>query len=51
MEAPVNANIAGHFSSLKDPKIQLKTRHKLMDIIVITICTVTCGCARLDRSQ
>ena len=43
MEEQVNATISQHFSSLKDPRIQLKTRHKLIDIIIITICAVICG--------
>ena len=43
MEEQVNATISHHFSSLKDPRIQLKTRHKLIDIIIITICAVICG--------
>ena len=32
MQEPVNATIIEHFSSLKDPRIQAKTRHKLIDI-------------------
>jgi predicted transposase YbfD/YdcC len=43
MEESVNATISQHFASLKDPRIQLKTRHKLIDIIIITICAVICG--------
>ena len=43
MPEPVSATIAEHFSSLKDPRIQLKTHHKLIDIIIITICAVICG--------
>jgi len=43
MQEPVSAKISEHFSSLKDPRIQLKTRHKLIDIIIITICAVICG--------
>lgn len=43
MSEPVSATIAEHFSSLKDPRIQLKTHHKLIDIIIITICAVICG--------
>ena len=43
MEQPVNATIIEHFSSLKDPRIQAKTRHKLIDIIIITICASICG--------
>lgn len=43
MEKPVNATITEHFSTLKDPRIQLKTDHKLIDILTITICAVICG--------
>jgi len=43
MQEPVTATITEHFASLKDPRIQLKTRHKLIDIIIITICAVICG--------
>ncbi len=37
------ATIERHFSSLTDPRIQYKVRHKLTDIIVITICAVISG--------
>jgi predicted transposase YbfD/YdcC len=43
MPEPISATIAEHFSSLKDPRIHLKTRHKLIDIIIITFCAVICG--------
>lgn len=43
MEKEANHSIVGHFSSLKDPRIQLKTSHRLIDIIVITLCAVICG--------
>jgi predicted transposase YbfD/YdcC len=43
MQEPVTATITEHFASLKDPRIQLKIRHKLIDIIIITICAVICG--------
>ena len=43
MQETLSARIIDHFSSLNDPRIQLKTRHKLIDIIVITICAVICG--------
>jgi len=35
--------ILEHFSALTDPRIYLKTRHKLIDIVVITVCGVICG--------
>ncbi len=36
--------IIDHFSSLTDPRLQGKVRHKLVDIVTITICAVICGC-------
>lgn len=35
--------ILEHFAELTDPRVLLKTRHKLIDIVVITICAVICG--------
>ena len=35
--------IADHFSELEDPRIERSKRHKLIDIITITICAVICG--------
>ena len=35
--------IADHFSELKDPRIERTKRHKLIDIITITICAVICN--------
>lgn len=35
--------ILEHFSTLTDPRIQLKTSHKIIDIVVITICGTICG--------
>ncbi len=32
--------IADHFSTLEDPRIERTKRHKLIDIITITICAV-----------
>ncbi len=43
MEEHDSAMITEHFKALNDPRIQLKTQHKLIDIIVITICAVICG--------
>jgi predicted transposase YbfD/YdcC len=42
MEKSLNI-IQKHFSLLKDPRVKLKTSHKLIDIIVIAICAVICG--------
>lgn len=41
-QSPI-ANIASHFSSLADPRIERTKDHKLFDIIVIAICAVVCG--------
>lgn len=36
--------IKKHFRKLKDPRRRHRRRHLLMDIIVIAICAVICGC-------
>ncbi len=35
--------IADHFREIEDPRIERTKRHKLIDIITITICAVICG--------
>jgi predicted transposase YbfD/YdcC len=42
-EGACSATIVSSFSSLSDPRMQKKTKHKLQDIIVITICAAVCG--------
>ena len=38
------ASIESHFSELTDPRRDdSRTRHKLMDILVIAICAIICG--------
>ncbi|VAX35687.1 Mobile element protein, partial [hydrothermal vent metagenome] len=32
--------IKKHFSIIKDPRVKNRTEHKLIDVIVITICAV-----------
>jgi predicted transposase YbfD/YdcC len=41
-EAPTK-DLISHFSKLKDPRIERKKLHKLIDIFVIAICAVICG--------
>ena len=36
-------NISIHFASISDPRIERSKKHKLIDIITITICGVICG--------
>jgi predicted transposase YbfD/YdcC len=36
--------IRKYFGKLKDPRIERRKRHLLLDIIVIAICGVICGC-------
>lgn len=38
-----SSSIVDHFERLEDPRIDRTKRHKLIDIIVITICAVICG--------
>lgn len=42
-EPKVNLTIIKNFELLDDPRIVLKTAHKLIDIIIIAICAVICG--------
>lgn len=43
MDNESKTSIAKHFSSLEDPRIRLKIRHNLIDVIIITICAIICG--------
>ena len=43
MDQAIGTSVQDHFSSLSDPRILLKTRHKLIDVIVITLCAVIAG--------
>jgi predicted transposase YbfD/YdcC len=43
MDQAIGNSVKDHFSSLFDPRILLKTRHKLIDVIVITLCAVMAG--------
>lgn len=43
MEKRVGKSIVEHFSFLTDPRILLKTEHKPIDIVVITVCAVLAG--------
>jgi DDE_Tnp_1-associated len=35
--------IETHFGALKDPSSQSRIEHKLIDIVMITICATICG--------
>lgn len=43
MEEKVSATIAQHFGDLTDPRIDRTKLHKLLDILVITICAIIAG--------
>ena len=43
LKVPPPIGIHEHFSSMEDPRIKKKIRHKLDDIIVITICAAICS--------
>ena len=43
METTMATSIIERFSSLSDPRILLKTSHKLIDIVVIALCGVISG--------
>lgn len=43
MEQMPVGSIAFHFGSITDPRVERSKKHKLIDIITITICGVICG--------
>ena len=43
METNMATSIIDHFSFLSDPRILLKVSHKLIDMVVIALCTVISG--------
>jgi predicted transposase YbfD/YdcC len=43
MEVAEKPRMIEHLSSLTDPRILLKTRHKLVDILVIALCAMLAG--------
>ncbi len=43
MEQQNVLDLASHFSSLKDPRVERTKEHKLLDIIIIAICGTICG--------
>mgnify|MGYP003576402418 CR=1 FL=1 len=42
--ATAHVSIRKHFARLKDPRINRRKRHLLIDIITIAVCAVICGC-------
>lgn len=40
----MNCSFIKHFSQIEDPRIEKKCDHKLIDIIVITVCATICRC-------
>jgi DDE_Tnp_1-associated len=43
MPQELTASIVEHFEELVDPRIERQKQHKLLDILVITLCAVLCG--------
>jgi len=43
MQPPSPHSLVYHFASLEDPRVLERSRHKLIDILVIAICGVICG--------
>ncbi len=39
----VTSSLVNHFSDIEDPRVEARSCHKLVDIIVVTICAVICG--------
>lgn len=43
MQSNIGGSILDHFSSLTDPRIKLKTRHILVEIVAMTLCGIIAG--------
>ena len=43
MSTTVNASIVSHFQTLEDPRIERAKKHRLLDILVIAVCTLLTG--------
>jgi len=43
MNLPASASIIEHFSSIPDPRIDRRKRHKLSDIFFVTLCASICS--------
>ncbi|MEH1872038.1 transposase family protein [Nostoc sp.] len=43
MKLKPKIKIADHLTQISDPRIDHTKRHKLIDILTITICAVICG--------
>jgi hypothetical protein len=40
MADPVNASIVAHFPTVEDPRMERTKHHALLDILVVTVCTL-----------
>lgn len=43
MPASLNASIVDHFQALEDPCIDQANKHRLLDILVLAVCTLLTG--------
>ena len=50
-KSKLQLSIVKSFAPLEDPRILLKTNHKLIDIIVIAICAVICGADKWTQDE
>ena len=44
MARPHPASVLTHFADLPDPRRRCRCFHDLLDLVVIAICAVLCGC-------
>lgn len=47
----VRWSIVEHFNGLEDPRIERRKQHKLMDIILLSICGVMCGASGWEEIE
>ena len=51
MVKSISASIVDHFVELEDPRMGRNRRHKLIDIVVLTVCAVISGCDTWEDIQ
>ncbi|ACK73705.1 transposase (plasmid) [Gloeothece citriformis PCC 7424] len=49
MKLRFKRTICDYFSDIKDPRLERRKRHKLIDIITITICAIISGVQQGNR--
>lgn len=47
----VGNSVFRHFTSVNDPRSHINKKHKLIDILIIAVCAVLCGCEYWEEME